>query len=338
MSNNAIAIVEQDVWSVQEQFSRLAGSTLNFEREAGFAIQILTGNDYALRIATENRQSVINAVTNVAAIGISLNPAKRQAYLVPRDGKICLDLSYMGLLDLAIQSGSILWGQAELVYEADSFELNGYDKPPTHRRNPFAKDRGAIIGVYAVVKTRDGDYLTMAMPLDGEEGVYAIRDRSSAWKAWMTKQKKCPWVTDEGEMIKKTVIKRAYKTWPKTDRLDQAIHYLNTDGGEGIELSGGESVTQAGSVGSASARDAMGEALRAMSPEAQAYMRELAGEVEAIFRNPEAGPAPAFDRIEIDQLDNEQRMGLWYLLPSDVRAGLKKEGDLRKKPSQAQEA
>ena len=40
-------------------------------------------------------------------------------------------------------------------------------------------------------------------------------------------------------MLKKTVIKRAYKTWPKTDRhnrLDEAIQYLNTEGGEGLDL------------------------------------------------------------------------------------------------------
>lgn len=321
---DALTIVEQDVWSVQEQFNRIAVGGASFEREAGFAIQVLCSSDYALRIATENRQSVINAVTNIAAIGISLNPAKRQAYLVPRDGKICLDISYMGLLDLAIQSGSIMWGKAEIVFESDSFELNGFDKPPTHKRQPFSKDRGAIVGVYVVVKTRDGDYLTDCMSIDD---VYDIRDRSSAWKAWTSKQKKCPWVTDEGEMIKKTVIKRAYKTWPKTDRLDQAIHHLNTDGGEGIEFSTAEEPAKIG----ASGRDVAGEALRSMSPEAQAYMREIAGESEEIFRNPEAGAAQAFDRIEIEGLDSDGKLALWYLLPSDMRAALKKEGDMRRK-------
>lgn len=231
---NQIVPIEDSIYGTKDAFaSVLTDRSINFDREAEFALQALYGNDYAMKIAMQNRQSVINAVVNIAAIGISLNPAKRQAYLVPRDGKICLDISYMGLLDLAIDSGSIRWGQAELVYETDAFALNGVDQQPTHKRNPFAKDRGDVVGVYVVVKTADGDYLTTAMAVDE---INAIRDRSSAWKAWVSKQKSCPWVTDWGEMAKKTVVKRAYKYWPKSDRLDQAIHHLNTDGGEGLAV------------------------------------------------------------------------------------------------------
>ena len=231
--SNALQVISQEIYGIRPSFEAVAvDRSINFEREAGFAIQILGGNDYALTVAMNNRQSVIDAVTNVSAIGISLNPAKKQAYLVPRDKKICLDISYMGLLDLAISSGSIMWGQAELVYETDDFLLNGFDRPPTHGRAPFAKNRGPIVRVYVVAKTHAGDYLTCTMTTDEVDD---IRNRSSAWKAWLEKQKKCPWVTDYGEMAKKTVIKRAYKTWPKTDRLDQAIHFLNTDGEEGLE-------------------------------------------------------------------------------------------------------
>ncbi|MFD3300285.1 recombinase RecT [Aquipseudomonas alcaligenes] len=234
MSQANLAIVEKDVYGCRDAFAQvLADPAINFEREAVFAMQVLSRNDYTLKVAANNRQSVADAITNVASIGISLNPARKQAYLVPRDGKICLDISYMGLMDLAMATGSILWAKADLVHEADQFELNGFDRPPTHGFKPFAKDRGAIVGVYVVVKTADGDYLTEAMSLDD---VYAIRDRSSAWKAWIKDKKSCPWVTDEGEMIKKTCVKRAYKYWPKTDRLERAIHYLNTDGGQGIDL------------------------------------------------------------------------------------------------------
>jgi recombination protein RecT len=231
--SNALAIVTGAIQEARDDFSRvLADRSLSFERESGFAIQQLQKNDYTLGVAMKNRQSVVNAVTNVAAIGISLNPARKQAYLVPRDGQICLDISYIGLLDLAVASGSILWGQAEIVRETDGFALNGFDKPPTHNFNPFGKDRGAIVGAYVVVKTHSGDYLTTTMSADE---IYAIRDRSEGWKAYYAKKiKSTPWASDEGEMVKKTVIKRAYKLWPKTERLDNVMDHLNNANAEGI--------------------------------------------------------------------------------------------------------
>lgn len=227
-----LATITQDIYGTRDSFvSVLTDRSLNFEREAEFALQTIAGNPYSIKIAMGNRQSVANAVTNIAAIGISLNPAKKQAYLVPRDGKICLDISYIGLMDLAMATGCIRWAQAELVYSSDSFTLNGFDKPPTHSYNPFAKERGDVVGVYVVVKTDSGDYLTETMSIDE---VNAIRDRSTAWKSYKAKGTSCPWVTDPGEMAKKTCVKRAYKFWPKTERLEQAIHHLNTDGGEGL--------------------------------------------------------------------------------------------------------
>jgi recombination protein RecT len=230
--SNALAVITGDIYSAKKEFEeRLSDKSIKFEREAGFAIQVLQQNDYALGLATKNRQSVIDAVTNVAAIGISLNPAKKQAYLVPRDGKICLDISYIGMVELAVASGSVRWVKAELVREQDKFSLQGYDKPPAHDYSPFSKDRGEIVGVYCVAKTADGDYLTDTMSIDE---VNAIRDRSTAWKAWVEKKKKCPWVTDPGEMIKKTIVKRSSKMWPKTERLDEAIRHLNTEGEEGL--------------------------------------------------------------------------------------------------------
>jgi recombination protein RecT len=161
---------------------------------------------------------------------------------VPRDGKICLDLSYMGLVHLAIDSGSIKWAQAEVVHKGDTFKRLGYDRPPLHEYDSFDTERGEVRGVYVVAKTVDGDYLTTTMNLDQ---VNDIRDRSSAWKAWIEKKRKCPWVTDWEEMAKKTVIKRAYKSWPKTQRLARAMEHLNVVNEEGLaELAGQPAAVQ----------------------------------------------------------------------------------------------
>jgi recombination protein RecT len=216
------------VYDQKPQFLAVRSDPLiDFEREAGFALQIIQANSFLAKVAAGNQASLANAINNVAAIGISLNPASKLAYLVPRSGAVCLDISYMGLMHIAQQSGAIVWGQARIVHQHDDFQVEGIDKPPTHKYDPFGNDeqRGPIVGAYVVVKTESGDYLTHAMPISK---INDIRDRSEAFK-----KKSGPWITDPEEMIKKTVIKQASKTWPKRDRLDTAIHNLDT-GGEGI--------------------------------------------------------------------------------------------------------
>lgn len=229
MSKDIVQLVEKQ----RSQFLAVCtDSTIEFDREASFAVQIITNNDYLCKVALNNPDSVRNAVVNVSAIGISLNPASKLAYLVPRKHAVCLDISYMGLMYIAQECGAIAWGQAVLVRQNDIFELQGIDKPPLHKFNPFSKDRGDLIGVYVVVKADNCDFLTHPMLIDD---VFAIRDRSEAWKAFRKDTSKpCPWFTDEGEMVKKTCVKQAAKYWPRRKRLDTAIHHLNTEGGEGI--------------------------------------------------------------------------------------------------------
>lgn len=321
--------IRTDIQSTKANFQAICSDrSISFEAEAGFAIQTLQNSEFALKIALANRQSVINAVTNIAAIGISLNPAKKQAYLVPRDGRICLDISYMGLMDLAMQSGSILWAQCALVHEQDDFALNGLDKQPHHKFNPFSKDRGALVGVYCVVKTLGGDYLTHTMPI---ADVFAIRDKSQAWIAYQNKKtRSCIWLDHEGEMVKKTCVKQAYKYWPKGEqsgRLEGAIHYMNEQAGEGLQRE------QAPSVGVIKATDG---AMAAMPLETQNYLRELAEEVGVLWIN--FGGAAALDRVLSENLENDQTVALWTLLASDLRAALKTEKKAREEAAKVLQA
>lgn len=210
-------------------------NAITWQAEENYALQLLNANSFALSIAQQNPLSVQNALRNAAAIGISLNPANKHAYLIPRKGNngmaICLDVSYMGLLHLAMSTGSIEFGQAKLVYEADHYENNGIDKAPTHKYNSF-RNRGALIGAYCVVRTSTGAYLTEEMSVDQ---LHDVRNRSEAFTGGKNgKPPSGPWVTDYEEMCRKTVVKRAAKYWPKVDRLNDAVEYLNTDGGEGI--------------------------------------------------------------------------------------------------------
>lgn len=200
----------------------LTEQTVTWAKESQFAIQYFQKNDFLAKTALSNPTSAQNAIINVAAIGITLNPASKLAYLVPRDGMVCLDISYMGLLHIAMESGVISWGQAKLVHANDTYESNGLDKAPTHKYNAFG-ERGDIVGVYCTVKTPAGDYLTEEMSLAEIE---AVRKTSKA-----AFSDKGPWVNHWNEMARKTVVKRASKYWPKASRLDSAIHVLNEEEG-----------------------------------------------------------------------------------------------------------
>ena len=203
----------------------ISDESVVWEKEKQFAIQAIQANSYLASIAEKNNASLQNALINIASIGISLNPALKHAYLVPRKGGVCLDLSYMGLLHLAQSSGVILWGQCKIVRANDTYQNAGLSKEPSHLSDTFG-DRGEIVGAYCTVKTVDGDFLTEEMSI---KEIFDIRARSEAFK-----KNNGPWKTDEGEMIRKTVVKRAYKYWPKCERLGSAIQMLN-DNGEGIQ-------------------------------------------------------------------------------------------------------
>lgn len=227
-----LTLVQNEIFQCEQRFNAVNAFKLNFKREASFALQLLGNNSFLLSVASENPSSLENAISNLAAIGISLNPATKEAYLVPRNRSVCLDISAIGLIKLATDSGSIEWAQAKLFHKNDKFTDNGVGKEPTHIFEAFG-DRGPVLGVYAVAKTKSGDFLTETMSI---KECHDIRDRSEAWKSFKAgKAKSCPWATDEGEMMKKTVIKKASKYWPKSERLDTAVQVLNEH--EGIDFS-----------------------------------------------------------------------------------------------------
>lgn len=223
--------MESTVLSFENGFNQVNAYKLSFKKEANFALQLLKSNDFLRSTAQSNPDSLQNAITNIAAIGISLNPATKEAYLVPRNRSICLDITAIGLIKLATDSGSIAWVQAKLVHQKDTYIDNGPGLAPTHKFESFG-ERGPVVGVYAVAKTHTGDFLSDTMTI---KECHDIRDRSEAWKAFTSgKTKSCPWSTDEGEMMKKTILKRASKLWPKSERLDTAVNVLNEH--EGIDF------------------------------------------------------------------------------------------------------
>lgn len=233
MSKNVTAI-DLVINSYEPEFQDVvATNAISFKQESLFAYQQLTKgrkknkrtgefeDSFTMTTAKRNPESLKLAIMNVASIGVSLSPAKKQAYLVPRNGEVVLDVSYMGLCHLAQESGALKWVQSDIVRKKDRFLNNGKFEKPTHEYDAFG-DRGEIIGVYCVAYT-GADYLVETMPI---LEVYKIRDKSDGYDK---NPQYSPWTTFPEEMIKKTVVKRAAKMWPVVEdsRLANAIEHVN---------------------------------------------------------------------------------------------------------------
>jgi recombination protein RecT len=166
-------------------------------------------------------------VSKAAALGLFLDPQLGEAYIVvaysgkTKSKEPQLRIGYRGLIKLARQSGEVTSVYAHEVHAKDRFVCKlGTEKTIEHEPTMFG-DRGEVIGYYAVMKVANGEHDFEAMSV---AQIRVIRDRSDAYKAFVDKKiQSTPWSTDEGEMSKKTTIRRLMKRAPQSPELAEAI-------------------------------------------------------------------------------------------------------------------
>lgn len=227
METNQLTVSAFEV--IKPRFTEIVDE-ITFKKEISFAMQILKKNSY---LASATRDSILESVLNVAQIGLTLNPAMKLAYLVPRRvvGNVvcCLEPSYQGLCKLVTDTGSVKSIYAHPVYEKDTFNYElGTETTIYHK--PTMGSRGAMKCVYAVGILTDG---TKQVELMSVEDINAIRDRSEGYKSFKDgKAKTAIWESDYSEMARKTVVKRLTKYLPKTEnweKVNNAIELDNSD-------------------------------------------------------------------------------------------------------------
>ena len=199
------------VYSAKKSFESVK-SDVDFNREANFALQILESNNYLQKARPE---SIRNAIVNLSLTGLTLNPALKYAYLVPRNSQdglnIVLDISYIGMIKLLTDAGAVKNVDAGVIYSNDKYDFRkGSD--PYFKHQPALVNRGEKIGAYAIAYLRDGGFQFEIM---GRDEIEKVRATSESYKNEKTR-KYSPWENWEDEMWKKTVLKRLFKLLPKT--------------------------------------------------------------------------------------------------------------------------
>jgi recombination protein RecT len=281
-NNSQIAVREREskqlVFTAQKQFEVSNEYKMNFNREAGFAIQILTNNPYLMKC---DANSVKDAIVNVALTGITLNPALKYAYLVPRkvkgDLKCILDISYMGMIKILTDAGAVKNVDAGVIYSNDKYDFRrGSD--PYFKHQPALANKGEKVGSYAIAFLRDGGF---QFEILGREEIEKIRATSESYKN-EEGRKYSPWETWEDEMWKKSVLKRLFKLLPKTNFSDQLIAAISHDyDNESSDLSETKEDKYAGMF------EDIPEAQVVKEPEPKKAAKESAKKEPDIFEKPE---------------------------------------------------
>lgn len=206
------------------ELAKMHSVDVNWRAEANYARQLIQNSN---ALASCRPDTIRDAVINIGAMGLSLAPTKNQVYLVPRGGVCTAAVSYIGFIDVAVSTGIVEHIRADVVYETDDFTYNGPSEKCTHRvTNPFnTEKRGAKVGVYAQAKLASGDWLTEIMDMKELDAVQKASKASSG-----------PWKSFWSEMAKKSVLRRLFKTLPKSGKTEALTHTMKViDETEGLD-------------------------------------------------------------------------------------------------------
>jgi len=163
-----------------------------------------------------SRNSLFAACMKLAQSG--LLPDGSEAAIVTfksKDGVTATAMPMIkGILKLVRNSGELASITANVVYKNDTFKywIDEGGEKINHEPN-LGSDRGDIILVYAIARTKDGAVYAEVMT---KQEIDAIRNSSRSRDGG-------PWSTWYGEMAKKSVIRRLSKKLPMSTDLDIAV-------------------------------------------------------------------------------------------------------------------
>lgn len=195
--------------------------------------------------------SVLSGIVAASRLGLELDPALGQAYLVPRWNKhtkrmeASFQVGYRGKVDLMQRATPGIIVQVRHVRENDDFDLVYEPKPKLIHRINHKKPRGKVVCSYTYVEYPDGK-VEVFEPMGIDEAL-SIRDRFAPHarcpKCWGRKgeRERCetckgtgeseeftgPWLTDEDEMVRKTCLHRDSKWIPQSPELKDSVRFEN---------------------------------------------------------------------------------------------------------------
>lgn len=230
-------LTKQDLFGAQKQISALlGGDKAKTDRFMATAYQAgQNGN-----IAKCNGRSVLNAVIQVAQLGLSIDPQIGHAYMVPYKDNATLQIGYRGWVALLKRYGYDV--KTHVVYYVDKFhfEINGWDDSfsfspdfVSREDDSFEWVYGQMAGVITMIRdSKTGDVFTDFTPKRLIEKLRlssSNQTKSNQYTSERNKQrisKNLPvdiWETWYAEMAMAKAIKRHAKKMPLEETIAKML-------------------------------------------------------------------------------------------------------------------
>lgn len=150
----------------------------------GSARDLIADIDAAMRatpaLAQCDPRSLLAACYALARTGLGLGGG--HAHLIPRQGQATLQVSAVGMVELARRYGGATTYAVGVMHEGDAYDYDlGTSPRLTHR--PALRDRGEPLAAYAVLHIADAPPI-VEIALWSEVEAVKRKSKSPAWKDW----------------------------------------------------------------------------------------------------------------------------------------------------------
>lgn len=208
--------IQDLIKAMEPEIKRALPQVITPERFTRMALSALNATP---KLKECSQMSFLGALMNAAQLGLEPNTPLGQAYLIPYRNKGQMEcqfqIGYKGLIDMVYRNENIQTVQSQCVYENDEFEYElGLEPKLIHK--PALKDRGDLILVYALWKSKNGGYGFEVMSREDIDA-HARKFSQSFGSSYS------PWKTNYEEMAKKTVIKKCLKYAPLKSDFVRAV-------------------------------------------------------------------------------------------------------------------
>jgi recombination protein RecT len=222
MTNLATALVpipqqvEKSLVQREEELRTILGDSVPVKRFIKTAVVAIAKNPDLQRCTIE---SLVIAIVEAAEVGIEPTGSLSRGWLVPfqeKGGptKAQLIIGWMGLIDLAKDSGEVSKITARVVYEGDEFTVEqGTEERVVHVPRYATEDPEKIKYAYMVATMKDGSTVHEVMT---KAQIDEVRSKAKARNG-------PAWTQSYPEMSRKTVVRRGVKYLHLTPRAIRAI-------------------------------------------------------------------------------------------------------------------